>query len=296
MKRTPAPTTSQANAVFLFAAVVTLVGSVLLQPRIGFGANLWVNEYVYILLPALLLAWLNRWPLDTTYKLRGTSRRNRLISLLAGVSLWITAAYLSKVGKLLLDRWFGVMPVDEAAQSVSASPYQIILLMIGAVVLAPICEEIMFRGFIQTAYERYSPTYGYLITGILFGAYHVLNGVSEVIPASVLGVGMGFLVSRTGSLSSSMLFHAAANLSAAFLGPALGLSAAGPPPSWTHLAAPVSLVLALLLLRSVDRQPGRDGLTGGEERTPLKGVVFLTLTILYLLAMGIMEIVARLRQ
>ena len=281
MKRTPAPTTSQANAVFLFAAVVTLVGSVLLQPRIGFGANLWVNEYVYILLPALLLAWLNRWPLDTTYKLRGTSRRNRLISLLAGVSLWITAAYLSKVGKLLLDRWFGVMPVDEAAQSVSASPYQIILLMIGAVVLAPICEEIMFRGYIQTAYERYSPTYGYLIT---------------VIPASVLGVGMGFLVSRTGSLSSSMLFHAAANLSAAFLGPALGLSAAGPPPSWTHLAAPVSLVLALLLLRSVDRQPGRDGLTGGDERTPLKGVVFLTLTILYLLAMGIMEIVARLRQ
>ena len=105
MKRTPAPTTSQANAVFLFAAVVTLVGSPF-QPRIGFGANLWVNEYVYILLPALLLPGLTGGRL-TQRTSSGTSRRNRLISLLAGVSLWITAAYLSKVGKLLLDRWFG---------------------------------------------------------------------------------------------------------------------------------------------------------------------------------------------
>lgn len=294
MTRTPAPTTAQANAVFLLTAVLTLVSSLYFQSIVGFGANLWINEYVLILLPPLLLARVQGWPLEEVYRLKGTSRRTLLLSVPAGVSLWIFSSYLSKMGRLLLDSSIGVLPVNEALESTGSSPYQAVLLLIGIIVLAPICEEIMFRGFVQAAYERRSPQYGYLISGVIFGAYHILNGVSEVIPASVLGVAMGYLASKTGSLAPSMLFHAAANLCAAFLGAPVGLTTAGQPSSWMHAVAPSALVAALVLLHSVESKCCQDGPGTTEERTPLKGVVFLVLAIIYLLSVGAAEIAARL--
>ena len=112
----------------------------------------------------------------------GTSVKNCLLSILAGVSLWLTASYVTQITRLFLDKAFGGSILDEAVQSLESTPYQIYLFLCGTVILAPICEEIFFRGFVQAAYERYSPRYGYIITGILFGSYHALNGISDVVP------------------------------------------------------------------------------------------------------------------
>lgn len=291
MKRTPAPTTSQANVLFFLTAVVTLASSIVFAPRLGIGTNLWINEFVYILLPPLLLATVQGWSLEEVYRLKDTSTRNRLLSLLAGVSLWFTAFYLSTLTRHFLDAKLGVI-VSEAPAAHS-SLYQTLLLLLGMVVLAPICEEFYFRGFVQAAYERYSPKYGFVIAGVLFGSYHILNGLTEVVPASMLGVAMGYLVYKTNSLATSMLFHMAANASSILFGGVLGLSTASVMPSWMHFVALGGLVLTLVLLRSVDGQPQQHQPRAEEKMSP-RGILFLVLTILFFLAAGAAEIAARL--
>ena len=292
MKRTLAPTTAQANTLFFVTVLLTLLGSSVFASRLGMGTNLWINEFVYILLPPLLLAKLQGWPLEGVYKLRGTSVKNCLLSILAGVSLWLTASYVTQITRLFLDKAFGVLILDEAVQSLESTPYQIYLFLMGTVILAPICEEIFFRGFVQAAYERHSPRYGYIITGILFGSYHALNGISDVVPATILGVAMGYLAHRTGSLAPAMLFHAAANMTSMFSG-FLGIFHSNQMAGWMHLAAPAALVLTVFLLRRVQGEPATDE-SEPQSREALGGILFLVLAVLLFAVVGVLEILLRL--
>lgn len=125
-----------------------------------------------------------------------------------------------------------------------------------------------------------------MITAVLFGAYHILNGLSDVLPAMILGAAMGYLVYVTGSLAASMLFHATANLSAVLSGLFKG-SISPYPAGWVHLGAAAALFLAVLTLSQVEGEPEP------EQKEPLGGVLFLVLTALLFTAAGVVEILAR---
>ena len=73
MIKRQSPTITQANIMFFITAVITLAGSAFFQPRLGTGINLWINEYVYILFPPLLMAWINGWPVEKVYRFRKIS-------------------------------------------------------------------------------------------------------------------------------------------------------------------------------------------------------------------------------
>lgn len=290
MRKYQAPTLTQANGLFFLTAALTLMGSYFFQPRLGLGTNVWINELVYILLPPLLLAKAQNWSLEEIYSFKSTSRRNCLLSALAAIPLWFSAFYISRVTRLFLDKKVGVL-VETG--EIPTSLYQDLLAIIAVVVLAPICEEIFFRGFVQAAYSRHNKRYGLIVTGILFGVFHIYNGLSEAIPATILGIAMGYLVAKTGSLASSMFFHATANLSSVFLAGLLSFAAANRIPTWMHLAAPLGVILSVVVLRNVE---GTSENTVEEERKPIpaQAIVFLILTALLFLATGAGELLLRL--
>ncbi|NLM45493.1 MAG: CPBP family intramembrane metalloprotease [Firmicutes bacterium] len=293
MNKQESPTVAQANTLFFITAVLTLAGSALFQPILGLGTNLWINEFVYILFPALLLARVNDWPVEEVYRFRKTAGRNVMISIFSGVCMWFFAFYISKSIRMLLDAGIGVMT---GAEQTVPSIYQSYLLVIGTVVLAPICEETFFRGLMQKAYEGYSKRYGFVITAIIFGFFHILNGISEVIPAGILGLGMGYLLDKTGSIATSMLFHAAANLCAILLGGAFDRSFQSVMPVWLHVVAFTGLGLSIFLLSSVrgEKQPEEDGEVQTKQGVSATGVLFLILSAIFLLAIGVLEILTRL--
>ena len=74
-------------------------------------------------------------------------------------------------------------------------------------VLAPVLEELLFRGAVQGALMRFfkHPWAGILVASLLFGIIH-LNPV-QVFYATCLGVGFGWLYYRTGSLLPAILGH-----------------------------------------------------------------------------------------
>lgn len=80
-------------------------------------------------------------------------------------------------------------------------------------VVAPICEEILFRGFIFTALRSWrGPMPAAIITGVLFGAVHAGSAPAiDLVPLAALGVGLCLLYRHTGSLYPCFVAHSLNN-------------------------------------------------------------------------------------
>lgn len=87
-----------------------------------------------------------------------------------------------------------------------------LLLLFFVGILAPFCEEVVFRGAIFGGYKKEGNVFkAVLASGILFGLLHM--NINQASYALVIGLLLGFLVEATGSIFSSILFHVLINSS-----------------------------------------------------------------------------------
>ena len=84
-----------------------------------------------------------------------------------------------------------------------------LLAILAYAILAPICEEFLFRGVIQTAYEPRGPRRAVIFVGILFIVFHLslVQGLSIIL----LSLALGYIYYHTRSLPASMIAHFGAN-------------------------------------------------------------------------------------
>ena len=79
-----------------------------------------------------------------------------------------------------------------------------------ACVLAPVVEELMFRGFLLNALLRYMPiALAAVVSALLFGAAHA--SWSAFAPLAGAGLVLAAIYYRTGALTASMIAHAGFN-------------------------------------------------------------------------------------
>jgi membrane protease YdiL (CAAX protease family) len=102
-------------------------------------------------------------------------------------------------------------PVDELVTSRAS----LIGVGIVAALVAPVFEELLFRGFLQPVLSRSLGTAaGIVITAALFGALHVpeySNAWQYGVAITVVGIAFGYARARTGSLLPSTVMHASFN-------------------------------------------------------------------------------------
>lgn len=110
--------------------------------------------------------------------------------------------------------WAGLVPVPPEAYDpfapLTGTPGGRLAVSLYAVAVAPLVEELVFRGRVQGVLERwYSPATAVSLAALLFAAIH-LN--PHLLPALwVLGAAFGFVVWATGSLRAAFALHAAHN-------------------------------------------------------------------------------------
>ena len=77
-------------------------------------------------------------------------------------------------------------------------------------ITAGICEETIFRGYLQRQFIAWSkvPAVGIVVSGALFGAVHIYQGADHAIAIAVLGVLLGVLAVMRRSLKTGMISHA----------------------------------------------------------------------------------------
>jgi membrane protease YdiL (CAAX protease family) len=87
------------------------------------------------------------------------------------------------------------------------------LLVLAAVILAPLAEEVIFRGVLLPGLARQMrPGVALVLSAALFALFHVpSHGVGAVVPG-MLGVVFGWARLRTGNLVAPIALHAANNL------------------------------------------------------------------------------------
>jgi membrane protease YdiL (CAAX protease family) len=96
---------------------------------------------------------------------------------------------------------------------------QLILVFISLVILPPIVEEILVRGFLYTSLKKYMPKiWAVLIASTLFAAAHLPEGGSGApllwvagVDTFILSTVLIYLRDRTDKLWSSMMVHAMKN-------------------------------------------------------------------------------------
>jgi membrane protease YdiL (CAAX protease family) len=82
---------------------------------------------------------------------------------------------------------------------------------VAIVIIAPFIEEMLFRGYLfDQIRTRANPLAAILSTALLFALVHF--SIATLIPIFIMGVIMGVLRERTGSILPSMLFHSLNNL------------------------------------------------------------------------------------
>jgi membrane protease YdiL (CAAX protease family) len=89
----------------------------------------------------------------------------------------------------------------------SGDLWSVLLVGLTAVILAPVLEELLFRGLLLSGLSPFvGPWTAILLTGALFGLAHT-SVWPDPIPLTVLGIALGLAMCRTGSLWTPIFFH-----------------------------------------------------------------------------------------
>jgi ABC-2 type transport system permease protein/sodium transport system permease protein len=130
-----------------------------------------------------------------------------------GISLWPVAHEI-----FLISEWLGLSNLGDkqikAAEAMlnqfRAVPLPLILVTMAMV--PAICEELCFRGFVFGALRtRLSGTWAIVCSALLFGIFHEVLFPGRLLASTFLGLALGFVRYRSGSVLPGMLLHATHN-------------------------------------------------------------------------------------
>jgi membrane protease YdiL (CAAX protease family) len=157
-----------------YITALTVVGFVLIASlgADSLGVSVMAIAELAILVPALVFLLRSGIPVRRALRLHPVSWRAAAVSAFLGISL------SAVVGAL--DSFIGpIAPMPETLRLqletilVPDDESDLIVIFVGLVLSAAVCEEIFFRGFLQTALERHKNRWGAIfISSLLFGIVH----------------------------------------------------------------------------------------------------------------------------
>jgi sodium transport system permease protein len=273
------PTPSTAMALFCFAVVLVLRWlSFGFGPTLGLLSRSAIGLVAFMAAPPLFMALL----LTTRPRLSLALRRPTGGQVLAGAALAVLLLLpLMGLTQFVLSHYPALKdllrqhhPLTEALEQMQDGGQAgglaylrsvgVYLLVLGF--LPAVCEELAFRGFILTGLlRRFRPGTAIVLSSFLFALAHL--NVFQFLPSFVLGLVLGVLAVRSGSVLPGMVFHLLHN------GLLIGLTALagleGTPerlpstPAVAFMLEALCIVLAALVLWRLVRPAGPRPLPAG---------------------------------
>ncbi|MEO1771926.1 CPBP family intramembrane glutamic endopeptidase [Candidatus Enterococcus ferrettii] len=143
----------------------------------------------------------------------GRSFMGKAMKLGPSIGLAIGAGLFLRVWVVVLNM---IIPIntanDQALQGLAGGQTSSILLFFSMVVMAPVLEELVFRGFVFKFFFRENRLFAYLLSSLLFTLIHVPTDLISFVTYGSLALVMGFVYYKTNRIEMSMLTHAINNL------------------------------------------------------------------------------------
>lgn len=190
-----------------FGLISDPVASPLVTSPAWISAGIALNELTVV---ALMVIWLRRLraPLGAIVPLARPSVR----ALLGAVFLPFGFAPLAELSGELMYRVLpeGVPPERMLFALARGSEVGTLpLVLVAAALLPAVVEELMFRGFVTTAFQRYSPLVTVAASSLMFGVFHLEP--TQAAGTVVLGAAFGLVRFYTGSIWPCIVSHFAYN-------------------------------------------------------------------------------------
>ena len=151
------------------------------------------------------------------------TRRSAVRAYFRGVFYGLTGAIRVLFLLMLVDViWFGARgpggPIQQVVQESQLGVLGTLLLVVGTVFLAPVGEELLFRGFLlPRLMVQKGPVWAVGVSAVFFALMHPQYGLYMPLML-VYGLVLGWARVRTGGLAASILLHMTINAAAsAFL-------------------------------------------------------------------------------
>lgn len=191
-------------ALALSWATVWTLGALIQRTNLAWG--LLVTELAFIALPAWIVL-----RAATDLKEPGCFRRSRPSQVLWTVLIAVGALWAAVSRGLAIRQVLGYEPIPPDMKIGSAA-----LMGFGMIILAPLCEELLFRGVLLRSFlKEMSSRNAVLLSAFLFALYH---GSLQRLPETfILGLFLGMVFVRSGSYWLAVALHFICNL----LGPGL---------------------------------------------------------------------------
>lgn len=259
----PPPAAARWTAAGLFLLALSLhlflaLGGTLIG--LDFRTLIIVDEVGAILAAPLLFMALLRLRPGEAFGLRRAHGAHYLMALAGAVPLQMAGGAMQELMIEALpdsDAWRDMIERAMERLMEADSPLDMALLLLGAVVLAAICEELLFRGLMLRLLQRGGGwAVPILVTSVLFAAFHL--DVVGFLPRTLMGVYFGLLVWRSGSVMPAILAHGANNSLAFAAVPLAGAGGEGTvsPGAVLLVALGAGLLFALLLTVYLRKAPG----------------------------------------
>lgn len=170
--------------------------------------SLIVAQIVSLLLPFSLYAMYVRIPLRCALPMRRVSAG----LLFSAVSVCLAATVLGGCCADSAYALFDAMGLRfyDSLSDMPRGMTEMVLYCVNVVFLAPVLEEIAFRGFLMQSLRRFGDSFALVVSAILFGMLH--GSPVSIVYAVLMGLVMGYFVLFTGSLHTAMVVHFINNL------------------------------------------------------------------------------------
>lgn len=184
--------------------VATVLGSLLTgvlqkigSASVGFGAFLgYVIQFSLVIIFGLFQRKI-RSPKETRLLKFGLAKLDFVIILWGTIMVLATGVVIEPLLNLFPETY-----LDRLGNIMAAGGW----MMFTSIVIAPIMEEILFRGILQDALMRkYGVFVGILIASAVFGIVHIIP--QQVVNAFMIGIVLGYIYYRTGALLPVILIH-----------------------------------------------------------------------------------------
>lgn len=200
--------TAQNIALFLLALVSTQLpqiglGIATYSPKLPFAV---AGVIVFLALYALVL-WAFKKFFIHEKVFKRIKAQDLLTILAAYVSLWLVKYVYAILSKIIYKETLETANDAVLSQMLKIGGASTFILLLMIVLLAPLCEELLFRAMFFEKFFRNSFWLPIIVSGLLFSCLHISTTFLSFALYAMLGFIFGFLYKKTGNLSLCLILH-----------------------------------------------------------------------------------------
>lgn len=206
------PSIFSVNVLYLVLALLLIfVGFMVQSQRLYTG--ILVTEYALILIPNIIFIKMKGLSLKRVLRLNGFSIKQLLYTVLIVLFSYPIAVFFNMIVLNVINLFTDFLPTTVPIPMTSGE-FWISFLIVA--VTPGICEEVMFRGTMLSAYESIGYKKGVIITGLLFGIFHF--NIANLVGPAFLGIVLGFVAIKSNSIYLPIIGHTLNNTIALVIG------------------------------------------------------------------------------